>query len=446
MAKKKQVEAMAERVDFEGHIPKLMAYMKQGSVVPVVQTQYTGDPWVNFGKRNLWPEELLELILNCAPLSRSVHSLALLIAGNGVKFFDKDGKEVEEARDVLNDELLSETTEEDFLFSCAYDIASLNAPSIVVRRGLGGDIVRIDHLDVSRLRSGKLGIEGRPESYYWSTDWSRRSTDERYRPEEIPRYQGDEKKFERSVIYGKSYMPGRRGDEYAIPWWTGVIKAAEVWAKVDRFNQTQIDTGFMAGMHLHTFTNRPDDQLKLYDERVMNAYSGAAARGIWHTYGTPAEGAPELTPIPFTSYAGQMDEIRNGAASVIYSGYGIPGALVNELTKTGMDGAGTALIQAKALVEAMLVKPKQQLLTKTLVRILNDKGLENVWEARIDPIDFIDQGKDEVMARQAYLRSMTVNEYREMELDMPALKDDRGGKLLIESGSAPAETTPNTAE
>lgn len=442
MAKHKEVKAIAHGVDFDGHIPKLMAYMKQGSVVPVVQTQYTGEPWVNFGRRNLWPEELLELILNCAPLSRCAHSLALMIAGDGIKFYSKSGDEIEEARNILNDELLRETTEEDFLFALAYDIATLNAPSIIVRRSIGGDIVRLDHLDVSRLRSGKLTEDGRPSEYWWSTDWSRRSTDERYRPTPIPRYRGDEERFERSVIYAKAYTPGRRGDEYAIPWWTGVIKAAEVWAKVDRFNQTQIDTGFMAGMHLHTFTNRPDAQLKEYDERVMNAYSGAAARGIWHTYGTPAEGAPQLTPIPFTSYAGQMDEIRNGAASVIYSGYGIPGPLVNELTKTGMDGASTALIQAKALVESMLVKPKQQLITKTLVRIMNDKGLADVWEARIEPKDFIDQGEDDVLARQAYLRSVTVDEYREKVLGMEKLGGEDGSKLLIESGSAPAGETP----
>lgn len=442
MAKKKDI-VVQHSEEFAGHIPTLIAYMKQGSVVPVVDNRYTGEPWVNFGTRNLWPEELAELVLNCAPLARCINALALMIAGSGdIKFFKRDGKtEVPEANKVLIDELLRETTVEEFVFRCAYDIAFLNAPSIVVRRDRGGDISLLDHLDVSRLRSGQVGSSGRPEEFYWSTDWARRVQKEAYRPEVLPRYQGDEVKHDRSVIYGKTYTPGRRGDEYAIPWWTGVIEAARTWAKVDAFNGTQIDTGFMAGMHLHTFTNRPDDQLKKYDQRVMNAYAGARARGYFHTYSAPGEGAPVLTPIPFSSYAGQMDEIRDGSASVIFQGYGMPGPLVNELTKTGMDGASTALIQAKALVEAMLVKPKQQLITKTLVRIMNDKGFKDVWEARIEARDFIDQGEDDVLARQAYLRSVTVDEYRKNVLGMDELGGEEGKKLLIESGSTPADTS-----
>ena len=440
MAKKIAAKA-DQRVGF-GHIPKFTAYMKQGTVVPTVIERYTGDPWIYFGKRNLWPEEMRELAFNCGPLERSMHTLAMMIAGNGVKFYDREGNELEDAKGVFINELLKDTTEEDFLFACAYDIAFLNSCSIVVRRELGGEIARLDHLDVSRLRSGQLQDDGRPSEYYWSTDWKRYRTGARYEPKAIPRYMGERERSDRSVIYSKGYTQGSTGDAYAVPWWTGCINAAQTWAKVDRFNSGQIDTGFMAGMHLHTFTNKPDNELEAYDERVMNAYTGATSRGLWHTYGLPGEGAPVLTPIPFTSYAGQLDEIRNGSASVIYSTYGIPGALVNELTKTGMDGAATALIQARALVDSMLVRPKRQLLTKAITRVMNDKGLVNVWETRVDPIDFIDQGEDDVLARQAYLRSVKVNEYREDVLDKEPLPGEEGEKLLIESGSkAPTDTT-----
>ena len=118
--------------------------MKQGTVVPTVIERYTGDPWIYFGKRNLWPEEMRELAFNCGPLERSMHTLAMMIAGNGVKFYDREGNELEDAKGVFINELLKDTTEEDFLFACAYDIAFLNSCSIVVRRELGGEIARLD--------------------------------------------------------------------------------------------------------------------------------------------------------------------------------------------------------------------------------------------------------------------------------------------------------------
>ena len=64
---------------------------------------------------------------------------------------------------------------------------------------------------------------------------------------------------------------------------------------------------------------------------------------------------------------------------------------------------------------------------------MNDKGLTEVWEARIDQIDLVEPGNDEVLGRQAVLRSMTINEYRERELELETI--DGGERLLIEAGS-----------
>ena len=421
-----------------GHIPKLYAYAKQGTVTPTVLERYTGEEWVYFGKRNLWPEDMRSLADNCGPLERCVHTTALMIAGNGVKFYDKAGKEVEEARTVLNDELLKDTTEEAFLYSLAYDVAMMNACTINVRRAAGGDIVRLDHLDVTRFRSGVLGEDGKPSRYYWCSNWARQREGARFAPKPLEVY-NDSVKAE-AVIYSRGYRQGSMGDVYSIPWWIGAINAAEVWAKIDAYNATQIDTGFSASVHLHTYTNRPDSELDTYDEKVMRAYSGARGRGIFHTYGTPEEGAPLLTKLDRGDHAGELDEIRDGAERVIYNAYGMPGILMGIETKTGMDGASKALSQAQAQVQAMLIRPKQQLITKALVRVLNDKGLTNVWEGKFDQMDIVEPGKDEVFARMAAMAAMDKNEYRVRELDLPPREGDEWSKPLNSGGNAPTDT------
>ena len=165
---KREPRAEAPRL-YSGHIPKLYAYLQQGSVTPTVTERYTADPWVWFGKRNLWPEQIRVLLDNCAPLERSAHALAMLMAGDGdLKFTTKGGEEVREARAAL-DSLLLETTWEDFIWGACYDIAVYGAPFLVVRRAAGGDIVRLDHMDVSRMRSGFINdATGRPDEYYLS--------------------------------------------------------------------------------------------------------------------------------------------------------------------------------------------------------------------------------------------------------------------------------------
>lgn len=420
---------------FSGHIPRVYAYLQQGSVTPSVSERYTSDPWVWFGKRNLWPEQMIALVDNCAPLQRSVHTLAMMIAGDGdMKFYTKSGEEVTEARAAMN-ELLQDTTWEDFLWGLSYDIALMGSPMIVVRRAAGSGIVRLDHLDVTRMRSGFLNDNtGKPDLYYWSSNWSRVRSHQRYKPTEIPRYTPGEAKAEREGYYVKTYGPGSARDCYTLPWWIGVIPAAEVWTKVDSYNKGQIDTGFSPSVHLHTFTNIEEDKLDKYDEKVMNAYSGALGRGIFHTFGTPEEGAPQLTVLPRGNHAGELDQMRDDAERVIYNGYGMPPILMGVDTKTGMDGASSAIQQAQVQVDTMLVKPKRQILTKALVRILNDMGFGEVWSAQIESMSLVAPEQDEVVLRQAYIRTVTVNEHRERVLKMEPLATDDGEKLIIGAG------------
>jgi len=439
-----------EKTPFAGHIPKLYAYMKQAGVTPAIIERYTGEDWVFFGQRNLWPEQMRLLADNCAPLEASAQMLSRLIAGKGLTFHSKDGSELPEAQRVF-DTWMMDTTQEDFLNATAYDIAMFNGLSWVPRRS-SSDIVRLDHLDVMRLRSGELRDDGKPDTFYWCANWAKRSrlseTTGRFKVRSLPRYRGDVAEAE-AILYTKTYKQGQ--DVYAIPWWTGIIKAAEVWTSVDAYNKAQIDTGFSASVHLHTFTNKDESALDKYDEKVMNAYSGSMGRGIFHTYGTPEEGSPQITVLPRGNHAGELDEIRTEAANVIYAGYGMPKILMGADASTGMDGAANAIRQAHQTVLQMLVIPKQQMITKTLVRLMNDVGLKDVWECRIDQIDLVNEGQDEVLGRQATMAAMTKNEYRERVLDLEPLEGDdwngplNGGDKTTDAAASNDEGKPSNA-
>jgi hypothetical protein len=413
---------------------QVVSYLKSGTVAPRIDEIYTMDPWVHFGRRNDFPEKMRTLVDNCAPLERCIHTCAMMIAGNGVKFYDKNGKEIEEAIAAF-DSLMEGTTQEEFLFASAYDIAFLNARAWGLRRAFGRAIVRLDHVDVMRIRSEDIDEEtGKVPAYWYSTNWPKRLTNKRYKPERIQAY-GNGMDV-RELMYTKAYKNGR--DIYGEPWWMGAIKAAEVWAKVDVFNAEQIDTGFHPAMHLHTFTNLQGDDLKKYDTSVQKVYTGPASRSLLHTYSSPgADMAPIVTPIPRGDHAGELDLIRDGCERVIANAYGMPLALMGIETKAGMEGAGKALEQAWQQVLRTLIMPKQQMITKDLVKVMNAIGLTEVWEARIEQLDLLADGLDSRMAGEAYLRSVTVDEHRASVLNMPALEDEeQGGRFLKEPREA----------
>ena len=73
-------------------LPKFKAYLKEGTNAPLVEERYTGNPWVYFGADNLFLEHMRTLADNCVPLQRCVEMSAAFIAGNGIKFKDREGK------------------------------------------------------------------------------------------------------------------------------------------------------------------------------------------------------------------------------------------------------------------------------------------------------------------------------------------------------------------
>ena len=79
-----------------------------------------------------------------------------------------------------------------------------------------------------------------------------------------------------------------------------------------------------------------------------------------------------------------------------------------------------------------------------VIRILNDMGFAEVWDAKIENVSLVAPEQDEVVLRQSYIRTVTVDEHREGVLNMEPLGGEIGGKLIVEAGqAAPAEGAQN---
>lgn len=412
---------------------RFLNFFQQGSVTPRAKEELSADKFVRFGSDNLWPQYVQALADNCAPLARAVEVTASMMAGTGIRFVDKEGNEIEAAQDIFQS-WLTDTTEEEFLASVCYDIALFNACSLNVRRAAGASVVRLDHLDVSRLRSGYIK-DGAVREFYWSSDWAEyaKSRGSKYEPEIIPAYMADE--FEaKACIYSRTYKPGK--DYYGEPWWLGAMQAAEVWTKIDPYNRVQIDTNFVPNVHIHVPAHM-DEADQAYLQRDMErAYYGARGKGAFLTTGNPGvEGdRVEITPINTTPNAGKLDTIREEAAAVIYDGYGIPRILVTEQS-SGLASQGQSYKEQLNGFLKMRVYPGRKLLTRKLTALMNAAGVP-VWDSVIEDVDLVSEEMDAVMLRQAYIRTVRVDEHREKVLGYEPIGGKEGEAFIIASGAA----------
>ena len=405
-----------------------------------MEERYTGNPWVYFGADNLFLENMRTLADNCVPLQRCIEMAAMFIAGKGIKFVDEDGEEVPEAQARFQ-QWMNDSTEEDFLYATALDIALANAKAWVVRRAYGGAIARIDHMDVSRVRSGKLE-KGKVKEYYFSASWlevqGRGRTATRYKPEMLHAFEVGDKRST-ALMYSKTYKQGR--DHYGEPWYLPAVADCEVWAKVPVFNKTQIDTGFKPAVHLHTFIEADTKDLDQYDKDIEDAYTGAAGRGIFHTFGTTEEGAPILNVLARGDHAGELDEIREKAEAVIVRAYGVPDILYRMDVVGGLTAGGNVLKAAVEQFQEGFVKPKQRIICKDLVRLMNEDGIK-VWDAEIEELELF---SDDQISETIRMAVMTRDEMRE-DLDLPPLGGEVGNEIPGKKVAAPAMGQPMPEE
>jgi hypothetical protein len=170
------------------------------------------------------------------------------------------------------------------------------------------------------------------------------------------------------------------------------------------FNRTQIDTGFKPTVHLHTYISADTKDLDQYDKDIEDAYTGANGRGIFHTFGTQDENAPVLNVLERGDHAGELDAIREAAEAVVVRGYGVPDLLYRMDVVGGLTSAGNAMKAAADQFMEGFVKPKQQMITKDLVRLMNAEGI-NVWNAEIIELQLFDDASEAEPAHHDHRRA-----------------------------------------
>jgi hypothetical protein len=197
-----------------------------------------------------------------------------------------------------------------------------------------------------------------------------------------------------------------------------------VWVKVDNFNRTQIDTGFMASIILGTHFEGTDDQLDRHEERIEIAHTGSMAKGLLHVNLAPGEEPPFIHEITRGNQAGELDKTREDSAKVIYETFGIPELLMRDKAE-GLSSQERALAIRLQQMQRTLVASMQKMPGRVLTRLMNMAGI-NVWEAKPQPLEVFDPVQSEAII----MATQTVDKARELRGEEPH-PDKKIGELLI---------------
>ena len=198
--------------------------------LPTFEEVLTNRDFVLWGGDNLWPRHSVELY-NFSSINRAclnskrdaVWGKKLLIDGKDATTYIINGSET--LRDVYK--------------KTAFDMVLHNGFSLnTIKRRDGDGISEIYHMDISKLRSGKVDMRDFVKEYYYSADW--RDT-RRYRPVVLPAF--DMSNEEPSQVYWyMGYAPNQT--YYPMPDWIGGRVAVEIDINIKNFHLQNLQNGF----------------------------------------------------------------------------------------------------------------------------------------------------------------------------------------------------------
>ena len=347
---------------------------------------------------NLYPQKIESLYLRSGYFRRITDDKAEQIAGEGLHF---DGKDAAACKRFFRQLNLTQTAIEQL----AYDLALYNGMAMeVIWNRAHTQVVQVQPMKLSRVRAGKP-TDTRTGGYYYSDDWRVVNQSGRilsgkyaaYTPTHYPAYAIDDNGG-RQLLYAYKYSPVT--DYYPLPDAESVYEELSLGADVTAFQRRYVENGMVSSAMVYVpfvaETSTPGEELSDTDrkrmerkrEQIVNDLTGNMKAGqlsiVWfNPYLTDNNGNPVGVPRIEKPVEEKNDEkfisIQQESRQAALTGlgvvsrelYGIPSA-------GGFSSQSELLITAHELTYNKLIRPKQEVLLRTLQQLAKDAGLNDV--------------------------------------------------------------------
>jgi hypothetical protein len=226
-----------------------------------------GKEYMYYGKKNLFPEELIRLYDTSAMHHTCIQAIKDGIFGEGISTF---GTEYVNTKGETMDDIFEK-------ISLDYSLYQGYALNVIWNKG-GDRIAEIYHLPFNNVRSGIPNTEtDEVEEYFYSGDWNqlKKYPFKNYKAFDITQTKGENSS---QIFYVHEYTPGN--SVYPLPAYVGAIQDIELDARVSKFHNSNIENGISPSLFLQFSNGVPTDeeQKQIYDD-INATFSGEENAG-----------------------------------------------------------------------------------------------------------------------------------------------------------------------
>jgi len=247
--------------------------------------------FIEYGKGNLFPQEILNLYQNASPLFTGIiNKISELITGAGFDNEDSEFIKNQYGKENLNV----------ILSKCSIDLILFGGYYLqVIWAKNGKTIASIDHIPFQKVRCAKPNIEtGEVEAFFVSRDWSAHRRKENTPASYSTFNQELSKEFPTQILQISTHNPAN--EFYASPSYTSIIKQLKIAEQIQTYHLSSITKGFAPRIAIINKNGIPSqaEAEEIY-EQIRNRYTGTENAGDFMLlFSDGSDTAPEITLIP----------------------------------------------------------------------------------------------------------------------------------------------------
>lgn len=349
---------------------------------PPIITESKQNDWVEFGADNNHYQWLIDRYTNSTTNSAIINNICRLIYGKGLTALKASNYPNEYAQ------MMSIFGKDDVkkIVTDSYHLGGAIA-QVLYTKGKK-KVAKVVHSPVNLWRSAKCDEEGEINGYWYSDDW----TDiKKFPPKFYPAFGKGSASEELEIFFIRPYIVGMK--YYSLPEYQPALSYALLEEEVSNYLISTVQNSF-SGTKLVNFNNGKGtpEQQELIKNKVIGKLTGSTGDKVIIAFNDNKEGAATIEDISLTDAADQYQYLSEECMRKIMLGHNVTSPLLFGIaTTTGFSANADELKNSAILMDNMVIRPKQQLLTDAFESILayNDVRLELFFKT-LQPLEFID--------------------------------------------------------
>ncbi|MBF9239456.1 hypothetical protein I2I05_18835 [Hymenobacter sp. BT683] len=355
-------------------------------------------PW---GKDNLQPQQMLELIYNNHIKPQLITTARDFLLGSRVGCFKRSIKEgkivVEPVIDTEMEDWFESIDGDAAMQSLAYNLEGFANYFSVLSLASKNYVEGIQSFDATVVRA-LVTTKPRPEKYALHHDWRNFKADEaKVLPAYDPR---NPTKYGECLLHGRDWTPGQK--YYDMPPYWGTRKWTEVSNKIPRFHSSGLDNGYNLKYHIKIpqgyFDQFGDAEKQKAAERDLMGAMNEMLAGVENAdkafvskFAVDAMGKAlpgwEIVPIENKMSDKAYDSVNTQANIAHTSGHGIDPSLAGIDTGGKFGGSGSEKRISYQLHIALRTPTKRKILLQTLKAAHAIMGFNRAHQFGFEDVD-----------------------------------------------------------